>query len=573
SGDGDFGLLVLLALREAQDLRGLPVVMLTERAELRDKASAADGFLPKKDIEGNGATELDRRVWRHALLDDDRPEGDRLVGKSVPLLEALRETRVKALDRFRNIAMFGETGTGKEELARYLHHWARRDGLPIKWTAEERDAGVVKIELYGTWGGGHNTAPNSQPGKVEQAHKGTLLIDEFADLTPPLQGLLIDLRRRDKQGMRTISRTGNMPTRDTKNETVKQAMESVIGELEEERKGGRDVPTGRIKVDLLLVSATNIDLWDEEERKRRRFRVDLLNDVGPRIVAPSLNETREDIPLLFRERVRQARERQAASRPVDVGSGVDDYLRSVDWKNKNVVVLHHIADGAVSTLGPDFDIVELGHVMSAAQSLGVEEVQRGVGRVVSPPAGVRQTGARTATPLGEPPISKSPAATRRDALDDNVLPSARGSDVCARSSGITTPSELQSGGAESSPATLEQFIDKMLELVIPAEQAVLKGALPRLQEAYARLVLRMLGAALRAREQSSGESTLEAVRLLLDRKELRPGKGGDATKAYDVVKWLVRMADTSFHRRAARDCPVLSDDELVKEHVKKALER
>ena len=184
-----------------------------------------------------------------------------IVGQDTTLRELLETVRdVAATDA--TILLTGETGTGKELVARAIHALSRRRDLAmVKLNCGAMAAGLVESELFGHERGAFTGALQRRIGRFEQANRGTLLLDEIGEL--PLDGQVKLLR--------------------------------VVEEQELERVGGSDP----VRVDVRLIAATNRDL--DAAVRAGRFRADLfyrLNVVPLRL--PPLRERPGDIPLLVR---------------------------------------------------------------------------------------------------------------------------------------------------------------------------------------------------------------------------------------------------------------------------------
>jgi two-component system response regulator AtoC len=179
--------------------------------------------------------------------------------------EAMRETmrlaeRVAATDA--NVLVTGESGTGKDALAFFIHERSRRKAQPfVKIDCAALPKELLEAELFGYERGAFTGATEARAGRLEAAHKGTLVLDEIAHLSIDAQAKLL----------------------------------RVIERREFERLGGRRT----IKVDARLIVLTNVDLQDAV--RRRSFREDLfyrLNVVHVHV--PPLRERREDVVELAR---------------------------------------------------------------------------------------------------------------------------------------------------------------------------------------------------------------------------------------------------------------------------------
>ena len=159
------------------------------------------------------------------------------------------------------VLLTGESGVGKEVFAQYLHRHSPRSEAPlVSLNCASLPEHLVEAELFGVERGAYTGADRSRPGRFERAHGGTLFLDEIASLSLDAQGKIL----------------------------------RALQEGEIERVGG----TKPIRVDVRLVAAANVQLRDEVDAGR--FRQDLFYrlNVFP-IQVPSLQERREDIPLLM----------------------------------------------------------------------------------------------------------------------------------------------------------------------------------------------------------------------------------------------------------------------------------
>jgi two-component system response regulator AtoC len=185
------------------------------------------------------------------------------VIEMVALSDAMREAvrlaeRVAATNA--NVLVLGESGAGKDALAFFIHSRSQRASQPyVKIDCAALPSELLEAELFGYERGAFTGATDAKPGRLEAAHKGTLLLDEIAHLTTDAQAKLL----------------------------------RVIERREFERLGGRRT----VRVDARLIALTNVDL--EGAVRRRAFREDLfyrLNVV--QIHVPPLRERREDVRRL-----------------------------------------------------------------------------------------------------------------------------------------------------------------------------------------------------------------------------------------------------------------------------------
>lgn len=197
----------------------------------------------------------------------EETEFEGIIGQSSGLRHVLRwvETVAKGDS---TVLLLGETGTGKELVARAIHNLSpRRNRAYVKLNCAAIPSGLLESELFGHERGAFTGAITQKIGRVELADQGSLFLDEIGDIPLELQPKLL----------------------------------RVLQEREFERLGS----TRTKKVDLRIVAATHRNL--EEMILAKQFRSDLYYrlNVFP-ITIPPLRERREDIPLLVRHFVRQA---------------------------------------------------------------------------------------------------------------------------------------------------------------------------------------------------------------------------------------------------------------------------
>ena len=217
----------------------------------------------------------EKRYLEYEIQSANRP--DDIVGSS-PALKRVLDYAAIVADTDSTVLITGETGTGKERIARLIHSVSRRkDRNFVKVNCAAIPTGLLESELFGHEKGAFTGAVIQKLGRLELADKGTLLLDEIGEIPLELQPKLL----------------------------------RVLENQEFERLGG----TKTIRVDVRLIAATNRDLARAIEEKE--FRSDLFYrlHVFP-VHLPALRERREDIPMLIRHFVEKCAARQ--HRQIDV---------------------------------------------------------------------------------------------------------------------------------------------------------------------------------------------------------------------------------------------------------------
>lgn len=319
------GLQFLLEVQKID--RDLPVILITGHGDISIAVQAMrDGaydFIEKpysaerlvktvlRGLEKRTLT-LENRNLRRELELHSAP-GPRIIGRT-PAMEKLRCTIAQVADTGADVLVLGETGTGKELVARALHeNSSRRSKNFVAINCGAVAESIMESELFGHEAGAFTDAKSLRIGKFEHANGGTLLLDEIESMPLRVQ---INLLR-------------------------------VLQERYIERLGSNRL----IPVDLRVVAASKVDLLEAAEHGR--FRHDLyyrLNVVCLRI--PPLRERREDIPLLFHHFLLVAGHRYQQEVTVPTGPQMN-VLMSYSWPG-NVRELRNFAERYV-LLGRQFD--------------------------------------------------------------------------------------------------------------------------------------------------------------------------------------------------------------------------
>ena len=182
-----------------------------------------------------------------------------VVGRSPQMKEIFRQIE-KIADKDLTVLVTGETGTGKEEVAKLIHTLSKRKGGFVVVNCASIPDNLLESELFGYDKGAFTGAIQQKQGKFETADKGTLVLDEIGEMTPYLQAKL--LRAVEKQEVEHLGSTKTY------------------------------------KVDIRVVSTTNRVM--ETQIKEGKFREDLYFRLAQiHIHVPPLRERREDIAVLI----------------------------------------------------------------------------------------------------------------------------------------------------------------------------------------------------------------------------------------------------------------------------------
>jgi DNA-binding NtrC family response regulator len=233
-----------------------------------------------------------------------------LIGQSRGMLQICEIIELVAAKRC-TILITGETGTGKEVVAKAIHAASNRAAASlVSVNCTALPATLIETELFGHAKGAFTGAHSSRIGRFEQAHRGSIFLDEIGDLPLEAQAKLL----------------------------------RVLQEQEFQRVGSSET----VRVDVRVIAASNVDL--EQAARERRFREDLyyrLNVVPVHL--PPLRDRRADIPLLLEHFLDKIRRLENAA-PKQIGEEAVQYLEQLDWPG-NVRQLEHAVQMAFAMSG------------------------------------------------------------------------------------------------------------------------------------------------------------------------------------------------------------------------------
>ena len=300
---------------------------------------ALENALDFEQAKVDGAVERRQRLY---LEEEIKAEFGSIVGNSPALNTALHLVSIVA-PTDSSVLILGETGTGKELIARAIHNLSgRRDRAFVKLNCAAIPLGLLESELFGHEKGAFTGAVAQKTGRFELAHKGTLLLDEVGDIPLELQAKLL----------------------------------RVLQEQEFERLGSNRTH----KVDVRLIAATHRDL--AAMVKQTTFREDLFYrlKVFP-IKAPALRQRTEDIPKLvwhFTEMYARRMNKRIDQIPCETMDALVKYrwpgnVRELQNFIERAIILspHTVLRAPISELEPFGDYEQSNMPMS-----GLEEVKR-----------------------------------------------------------------------------------------------------------------------------------------------------------------------------------------------------
>jgi NtrC-family two-component system response regulator AlgB len=301
---------------------GLAVVLMTaygtvDNAVAAMKAGACD-YITKPFTPDQMRRVIERALELHRLQQENRALRDAV--EEVPLLESrspamqrLLETAERAAASQATLLLEGESGTGKNVLARQIHRWSGRRKSPfVVVNCTTLSEQLLESELFGHVRGAFTGAVKDKPGRLEAADGGTVFLDEIADLSLELQAKFLRF----------------------------------VQEQSFERVGGQ----GTVTVDTRIIAASNRDL--ALEVSGRRFRQDLFYRLGVIALSlPSLRERREDVLPLARKLLAAAAVRDGRP-PLGLSDEAASALLRYGWPGNIRELRNAVERAAVLCPGP-----------------------------------------------------------------------------------------------------------------------------------------------------------------------------------------------------------------------------
>ena len=250
-----------------------------------------------------GELQVQNRRMRQSIAEKNEGDLTPIIGES-EAISSIKQTIERVGPTEARVLVTGEHGTGKELVAKWVHHLsARKEGPLVEVNCAAIPGELIESELFGHEKGSFTGATKQRTGKFEQAHEGTLFLDEVGDMSLPAQAKVL----------------------------------RVLQESEIQRVGGdKSIP-----VDVRVIAATNKDLLGQIEEKE--FREDLYHRLGVILIhVPPLRERRGDIPLITRH-VSERLARRNGLPPKEFDESALERLKRYEWRG-NVRELQNVIE-------------------------------------------------------------------------------------------------------------------------------------------------------------------------------------------------------------------------------------
>lgn len=229
-----------------------------------------------------------------------------MIGES-PAIQNVKNMIEKVATTDARVLITGPNGSGKEVVARWLHEKSNRNKAPfVEVNCAAIPSELIESELFGHEKGAFTSAIKQRQGKFEQAHGGTIFLDEIGDMSLSAQAKVLRALQENK-----ISRVGS----------------------------DKD-----INVDVRVLAATNKDM--SEEIKNNNFREDLYHRLSVILInVPPLNDRVEDIPLLANHFIEETCNEQAVPKKIINDQAIEE-LKKIDWRG-NIRELRNVIERLV----------------------------------------------------------------------------------------------------------------------------------------------------------------------------------------------------------------------------------
>ncbi len=248
---------------------------------------------------------LDRKelVVENKILKKKVSKNYEMIGESKEI-GVIKDMIEKVAPTDARVLITGSNGTGKELVAHWIHEKSQRSSAPfIEVNCAAIPSELIESELFGHVKGAFTSAVKDRAGKFEAANKGTIFLDEIGDMSLSAQAKVLRALQESK-----ISRVGT----------------------------DKD-----IKVDVRVVAATNKDL--KKEIEEGNFREDLYHRLAVILIkVPSLNDRRDDIPMLISHFAKKIATEQGTA-PKDFSKKAVELLKTYDWTG-NVRELRNVIE-------------------------------------------------------------------------------------------------------------------------------------------------------------------------------------------------------------------------------------
>ena len=250
-----------------------------------------------------GKLEVENRRMRQTIVETHEGDLTPILGETDAIKE-IKETIQRVAPTEARVLVTGEPGTGKELVAKWVHHLSpRKEGPMVEVNCAAIPGELIESELFGHEKGSFTGATKQRIGKFEQAHGGTLFLDEIGDMSLSAQAKVL----------------------------------RVLQENEITRVGGDRA----ISVDVRVIAATNKDLLEEIENES--FREDLYHRLSVILLhVPPLRERRDDIPIITQHFAQRLTKRNGLE-PKTFSDDALSRLRQFEWRG-NVRELHNVVE-------------------------------------------------------------------------------------------------------------------------------------------------------------------------------------------------------------------------------------